>query len=69
MFRMKMTTIYPSTATPTATATATPTATPTATATAYTTPILAIPRNTVLFGSIFQKINSNGPCSSCGNSK
>ena len=32
-------------------------------------PILAIPRNPVLFGSIFQKINSNGPCSSCGNSK
>ena len=65
MFRMKMTTIYPSTATakPT-TATARPTI-----ATAYATPILAIPQNQVLFGSIFQKINSNGPCSSCGNSK
>ena len=89
MFRMKMTTIYPSIATATTpTATARPTTTATATAspaittaspaittaspaitTAYTTPILAIHRNPVLFGSIFQKINSNGPCSSCGNSK
>lgn len=76
MFRMKMTTIYPSIATPTATARPTATAAATATATAspaittaYTTPILAIHRNPVLFGSIFQKINSNGPCSSCGNSK
>ena len=79
MFRMKMTTIYPSIATPTATARPTTTATATASpaittaspaiATAYTTPILAIHRNPVLFGSIFQKINSNGPCSSCGNSK
>lgn len=74
MFRMKMTTIYPSIATARPTATATPSATATATAspaiaTAYTTPILAIHRNPVLFGSIFQKINSNGPCSSCGNSK
>ena len=72
MFRMKMTTIYPSIATaatarPTTTATAA-TASPAIT-TAYTTPILAIHRNPVLFGSIFQKINSNGPCSSCGNSK
>lgn len=81
MFRMKMTTIYPSIATaatarPTTTATARPTTTATATPTAIataspaiTTPILAIHRNPVLFGSIFQKINSNGPCSSCGNSK
>lgn len=76
MFRMKMTTIYPSTATarPT-TSTTTTTSTSIApayaatTATAYATPILAIPQNQVLFGSIFQKINSNGPCSSCGNSK
>lgn len=67
MFRMKMTTIYPSIATATPTATAA-TASPAIT-TAYTTPILAIHRNPVLFGSIFQKINSNGPCSSCGNSK
>ena len=78
MFRMKMTTIYPSTATtrPTTTTTATAIARPTIApayattiATAYATPILAIPQNQVLFGSIFQKINSNGPCSSCGNSK
>ena len=88
MFRMKMTTIYPSTATtrPTTTTTATaiaiarPTIAPAYATTiapayattitpAYAAPILAIPQNQVLFGSIFQKINSNGPCSSCGNSK
>jgi hypothetical protein len=80
MFRMKMTTIYPSTATArptttTTTATATTIAPAyaatyaTTIAPAYATPILAIPQNQVLFGSIFQKINSNGPCSSCGNSK
>lgn len=77
MFRMKMTTIYPSIATarPTTTATARPTDIATASpaiataSPAITTPILAIHRNPVLFGSIFQKINSNGPCSSCGNSK
>ena len=36
-----------------------------------TTPsqILAISGNPVLFGSIFQQINSNGPCSSCGHGK
>ena len=73
MFRMKMTTIYPSTATarPTTTTTTTTIAPAYAAtiATAYSAPILAIPQNQVLFGSIFQKINSNGPCSSCGNSK
>lgn len=70
MFRMKMTTIYPSTATarPTTSTSIAPAYAAT-TATAYATPILAIPQNQVLFGSIFQKINSNGPCSSCGNSK
>jgi hypothetical protein len=65
MFRMKMTTIYPSTAT----ARPTTTTTTTTIAPTYAAPILAIPQNQVLFGSIFQKINSNGPCSSCGNSK
>lgn len=67
MFRMKMTTIYPSTATARPTTATTTTAT--TIAPAYAAPILAIPQNQVLFGSIFQKINSNGPCSSCGNSK
>lgn len=66
MFRMKMTTIYPSTATARPTTTTSTTIAP---APAYAAPILAIPQNQVLFGSIFQKINSNGPCSSCGNSK
>ncbi len=78
MFRMKMTTIYPSTATAKPTTTTATTIAPapayaTTIATTYATtiarPILAIPQNQVLFGSIFQKINSNGPCSSCGNSK
>ena len=72
MFRMKMTTIYPSTATAKPTTTTSTSIAPAyaaTIATAYATPILAIPQNQVLFGSIFQKINSNGPCSSCGNSK
>lgn len=70
MFRMKMTTIYPSTATARPTTTIAPApAYATTIAPAYAAPILAIPQNQVLFGSIFQKINSNGPCSSCGNSK
>ena len=59
--KMTTTTIYPSI--PSLTSNPSNSITPTA------PPILAISRNPVLFGSIFQKIESNGPCSSCGHGK
>lgn len=66
--KMTTTTIYPSIPPHTSNISNTPnTILPSSTSTA--TPILAISRNPVLFGSIFQKIESNGPCSSCGHGK
>ena len=57
--KMTTTTIYPSSNASNASGTIRP----------LVSPILAISKNPVLFGSIFQKIETNGPCTSCGHGK